>query len=185
MKKHSILILIFILFNFTSCNSLKKSFGSSQDNKSYNETLTAFYPQSSGNRLTLIGKKNNYTFKSAKQVTQLIKNQKLLNLNPSNLTLNIRVKEYKSSTVTLVLSSRFEKSKLNTKQIKWLESNSFSLEQRAVSGGKKSESSRPPLVPVYLLHLNLKGERETSKNYKQAQALSPVISLEVNEYIVR
>ena len=185
MKKYFMLILTLIIFNTTGCNSLKKSFGSSQDNKSYNEKLTAFHTQSNGNYLTLIGKKNNYSFKNVKTITQLIKNQKLLNLSPSNLTLNIRVKKYKSSIIFLTVSSHFEKSKLNPKQIKWLESNGFSQEHRAVLGGKKSESSRPPLVPMYIFYSKLSGERQKSKSYKQTQALSPVISLEVNEYIVR
>ena len=154
MRRYNIFILtLTIILNFTSCSSAKKTFGSAQDNKSYDEKLTAFHSQSNQNNLTFIGQKHNYTFRNSAKLTQLLKSQKLLNLNPSNMRLNIRVKEYKSSVVALTLFSHFEKSELNQKQIKWLESHEFALEQRANLGGKKSENSRPPKVPTFVLSL--------------------------------
>ena len=185
MKKSIILILALttISLNFTGCSSAKKTFGSSEYNKSYDEKLTAFHSNLKQTNLTFIGEKYNYVFSNAKTLTQLLKNQKLLALNPSNMSLNIRVKEYKSSIVTLTLFSHFEKSKLNKEQIKWLGNNGFSLEQRASFGGKKSESSRPPKVATFVLSLKLQGERKKRKGYAQAELLSPSISLEIAEHI--
>jgi len=97
--------------------------------------------------------------------------------------LDIRVKEYKSSIVTLTFFSHFEKSKLNQKQITWLASHGFSLEQRANFGGKKSETSRPKEVDTFVLSLTLKGERQNRKDYKEKEPLTPAISLEVAEHI--
>jgi len=187
MKKYSIFILIMmtVILNFTSCSSAKKTFGSSQNNKSYDEKLTAFHSQSQENSLTFIGEKHNYTFNNAKKITQLLKSQKLLNLNLSNMRLAIRVKEYKSSVITLTLFSHFEKSKLNQEQIKWLKNHNFSLEQRANLGGKKSESSRPLRVATFVLSLKLQEERQKRKSYKQIEPLTPIISLQVSEHIKR
>ena len=185
MRQYSIFILLLITINFISCSSAKKTFGSAQNNKSYDEKLTTFHSQSTQNNLTFIGEKYNYTFSNAKKLIQLLKSQKLLGLSPSNMRLNIRVKEYKSSVVTLTLFSHFEKSKLNQKQIRWLASQGFSLEQRANFGGKKSETSRPPKVPTFVLHITYQGKRGNHKIYQQAEALIPIISLEVSEHIKR
>jgi hypothetical protein len=184
MKKYYIFIFTLTIFlNFTACSSAKKTFGSSQNNKSYAETLTAFYSQLKKNNLILIGKKHNYVFNNSEKLIQVLKKQKLLQLNPSNMRLNIRVKEYKSSVVTLTFFSHFEKSKLNQKQITWLASHDFSLEQRATYGGKKSETSRPKEVDTFVLFLKLQGERQKRQDYKEKELLTPAISLEVAEHI--
>jgi len=183
MKKYySFIFTLTILLTFTACNSAKKTFGSSQNNKSYNETLTHFYSKAKNN-LVFIGKKYNYTFNNSEKLIQVLKKQKLLQLNPSNMHLDIRVKEYKSSIVTLTFFSHFEKSKLNQKQITWLASHGFSLEQRANYGGKKSETSRPKEVDTFVLSLTLKGERQNHQDYKGKEPLTPAISLEVAEHI--
>ena len=185
MKKYSLfLLIIIIIWNITGCSDAKRTFGSSQYNKSYQEKLTAFYTQSNKKKIILIGKKHNYAFNNAKKLSQLLEQQKLLDLKPSNISLTLRIKEYKSSVVSLTLFSHFEKSKLNAKQIKGLESNGFALEERANLGGKKSEP-KPPKVPTYVLLLELQGERQKSKDYKQSEVLSPIISLEVSEHISR
>jgi hypothetical protein len=185
LENKSIFIALMSILLFTACSNLKKTFGSSEYNKSYQEKLIAFYSQSEGSSLTFIGKKYNYTFINAKKLINLLKSQNLLHLNPLNMSLNIRVKEYRSSLVTLKLFSHFEKNKLNKKQIKWLESHNYLLEQRANIGAKKSESSKPPRVATYVMELNFQGKRQQSTNHKNSEVLHPIISLEVAEHITR
>jgi len=183
MKKQILLTLIIISL-ITACSNLKKSFGSSSYNKSYQERLSAFSSESTKNRFTLLGDKYNYTFTQAKELVLLFKNQKELKLNSSNMSLNIRVKEYKSSIVTLTLFSHFEKGKLNAQQIKLLETNHYALEERARLGGKKSEP-RPVKVPTYVKLWTINGEREKNKLIEKSEKLISEIFLEVAEHIKR
>ncbi len=184
MKKQKLFITTIIAFTlgFTSCGDLKKQFGSSQDNKSYQERLTAFSTISKGDKLTFIGERYNYTFSNTKGLSALFKNQKLLKLNPSNMRFSLRIKEYKSSVVTLNLFSHFEKSKLNKKQITWLEAHHYKLEQRSSNNNAKKSEPRPPLVPTYVQLWEIVGKREGAKTEKQAERLTPSISLEVSEH---
>jgi hypothetical protein len=180
-QKLFITTVIALTLAFTSCGNLKKQFGSAQDNKSYQERLTAFSTISKGDKLTFMGERYNYTFSNTKGVSALFKNQKLIKPNPSNMSFRLRIKEYKSSVVTLNIFSHFEKSSLNKKQITWLEAHHYKLEQRARAGGKKSEP-RPKEVATYVQLWELVGKREVAKTEKQAQRLMPSISLEVSEH---
>ena len=180
----NLILSIFILLITTNCSGLKKTFGSSSYNKSYQEKIIAFWSKPNESGLILIAEKYNYKFNPSKGLNFLFQNQKVLNLNSFNMKLNIRVKEYKSSAVTLSIFSHFEKSKLNERQIKWLEINHYSLEKRAREGGKKSEP-RPAVVEMYLKSWTLYGEREESKIINSSEKLISKISLEVSEHIKR
>ena len=185
MKKYILLLIgiITILSLFTACGGLKKSFGSSSYNKSYSETLSALYHIKKSDKVVLLGAKHNYSFTNAVPIIQLLENQTLLALNSENFRLNIEVKEYKSSDITLTIFAHFEVSKLNEKQKSWLKEHKYPIELRAF-GGKKTEP-KPKKVPTYIVHIERKGKRETKQTYQKATLLSSPISLEVSEHISR
>ena len=185
MKRYIPLLIstLAILTLLTSCGGLKKSFGSSSYNKSYRETLSALYHVKKSDKVILLGAKHNYSFTHGIPIAQLLKNQRLLALNPKNFRLDIAVKEYQSSEITLTIFAHFEVSKLNKKQKSWLKEHKYPIELRAF-GGKKTEP-KPKKVPTYIVHIEHKGKREPKQTYQKATLLSSPISLEVSEHIRR
>jgi len=177
MKRY--ILLVIIAFTFTAC----LGFGSSKNNKSYNEVLSAFATVDNNTTAILIGKNYHYKFINAKDVSDIFTSQKLLNLSSSNLLMYLSVKEYKSSDITMRLFVHFEESKLSDVQISWFESHNFLLENRARQGGKKTEP-KPEVVPTYLKLINIKGKREDKKPLSNTFSLDEVISIEVSEHIM-
>ncbi len=186
MRKNILLWINFllVLFLLSACDGLKKSFGSSADNKSYAESIIGIHQEEEGNKLILLGVKHNYTLINETEIYELLKNQKLLDLNPENLRFNIFVKEYQSSDISLTIFAHFEVSKLSSEQKTWLDEQGYPIELRANLGTKKTEP-KPEPVPTYIIYIERKGQREVKETSSNMIALNPPIDFEVNEYISR
>ena len=179
--KYTYTLLTFI-FMLTSCDGLKKTFGSSSYDKSYDEVLTAYVAKESTHDVQLLGQKYNYNFVNAKDVKDIFDNQIFLNLNVSNLKLKLSIKEYNSSDVTLDIYAHFTVSDLNAEQIQWLEAHHYTLTLRVNVDANKTEP-KPESVPTYVIFMAHKGQRVEQYSNSLAKALASIIYLRVSEYI--